>query len=144
MRAGKNGGRLLVVRKGDPSVRDAGGAYHKPITMRETLFLARKASPDAVRTLIRALGSEDQRVAVMSASLLLERAWGKPREQPAEQERGARIDLTRLTKGELDVLVRLAQSGRLTEAPGAEVNEAPGDQVTELPPEIEAKPAEPR
>jgi len=67
----------------------------------------------------------------MSASLILERAWGKAREmKPQEQER-AHIDLSALSKEELDVLMKLVLSGRLKALEAAPVEDAPT---------IEAKP----
>jgi hypothetical protein len=43
--------------------------------------LAREASPDAMRRLIELIRSSDERVALMAADKVLERAWGKPKEQ---------------------------------------------------------------
>jgi hypothetical protein len=43
--------------------------------------LAREASPDAMRRLIELMASPDERVALMAADKILERAWGKPKEQ---------------------------------------------------------------
>jgi hypothetical protein len=97
--------------------------------MIETLHLARKHSPDAMRTLIRNLSHEDGRISTMSASLILERAWGKPREAKPEEQQETQIDLTRLTREELGVLTRLALSGRLRPVPTA----------VEPPPEIETE-----
>jgi hypothetical protein len=94
--------------------------YQKPLTMIETLQLARKHSPDAMRTLIRNLDHEDGRISTMAASLILERAWGKPREAKPEEQHEARIDLTQLTRAELDILLHLVQSDRLREAPVAD------------------------
>jgi hypothetical protein len=85
--------------------------------MIQTLQLARKHSPDAMRTLVRALDHEDTRIAVTAANLLLERAWGKPRDAPPETQEQAQIDLSQLSREELDVLLKLALSGRLTTKP---------------------------
>jgi hypothetical protein len=51
--------------------------------------LCREASPDAARRLIELMYSEDERVALMAADKVLERAWGRPKEpdQPASLER---------------------------------------------------------
>jgi hypothetical protein len=135
MRAGKNGGRLLVLRKGDPSSRGSGSTWTKPAALVETLDLARAAAPAAVRALISALGSPDDRVRVMASQLLLDRALGRPREAPAEVPQEARVDLTRLTGAELRVLHRLVESGRLTETP------TEGDEVM---PEIDGLAVEPQ
>jgi hypothetical protein len=107
---GRNGGSLTPFMPGDKHMT----GYRKPSTYVETLRLARKASPAAMRTLIKNLEHEDGRIATMSASLILERAFGKPREANPEEHRRAHIDLSQLTRAELDILLRLAQSGRLT------------------------------
>jgi hypothetical protein len=110
---GRNGGTLVPFRPGE------GGrtGYHKPINLAETLTLARKASPAAMRTLIRNLDHEDGRIATMSASLVLERAWGKPREMKPEEQQKASIDLTSLSDAELALLMKLVDSGRLRAMP---------------------------
>ena len=43
--------------------------------------MARKASPAAMGRLIELMNSRDERVALMAADKVLERAWGKPKEQ---------------------------------------------------------------
>jgi len=50
----------------------------------EALSLARQAAPDAVRRLIELMGSDDERVAAVACNSILDRALGKPREQPGE------------------------------------------------------------
>ena len=55
-------------------------------TYGEAISLARKAAPDAVRRLIELMGSDDERVAAVACNSILDRALGKPREQPAEPE----------------------------------------------------------
>jgi hypothetical protein len=115
---GKNGGWLKPIAKGD---RLQAG-YRKPHALTETLQAARKASPAAIATLVRHLDHPDGRVAVTAANLLLERAWGRPREQPAEEQQSAQaLDLSGLTDSELAVLLRLVQSGRLRPAPADEL-----------------------
>jgi hypothetical protein len=111
--AGRNGGTLTPFMPDDKHMT----GYRKPSTYVETLRLARKHSPDAMRTLIRNLSHEDGRISTMSASLILERAFGKPREMKPEEQREVRIDLSQLTKAELDILLGLAQSGRLASVP---------------------------
>jgi hypothetical protein len=111
---GKNGGWLRPIAKGD---RIQAG-YRKPHALTQTLQAARKASPAAIATLVRHLDHPDGRVAVTAANLLLERAWGRPREQPAEERETAQaLDLSGLTDAELAVLLRLVQSGRLRPMP---------------------------
>jgi hypothetical protein len=50
--------------------------------------LCREASPDAARRLIGLMYSEDERVALMAADKVLDRAWGRPKEpdQPTSHE----------------------------------------------------------
>jgi hypothetical protein len=120
---GRNGGTLTPFRKGEGRPIGRG----TPITMIQTLQLARRHSVDAVRTLVRALDCEDQRVAVTAANLLLERGWGKPREAPVETPHEAEIDLSQLSNEELRILAQLVTSGRLRPA------------VADAPPEIEVK-----
>jgi hypothetical protein len=110
---GRNGGTLTPFMRGDRHMT----GYRKPNTYVETLRLARKHSPDAMRTLIRNLNHEDGRISTMSASLILERAFGKAREMRLEEQQPAHIDLTQLSGEELAILVKLAQSGRLTSVP---------------------------
>lgn len=86
----------------------------------ETLHLARKASPDAMRTLIKCLNDPDSRTAVVAANSILERAWGKPKESKPEEQEQARIDVTTLTDAELAVLLNMVLSERLRAADGAE------------------------
>jgi hypothetical protein len=42
--------------------------------------LCREASADAARRLIELMYSEDERVALMAADKVLDRAWGRPKE----------------------------------------------------------------
>jgi hypothetical protein len=48
----------------------------------EAVSLAQQAAPDAVRRLIQLMGSDDERVALVASNSILDRALGKPREQP--------------------------------------------------------------
>jgi len=48
--------------------------------------LCREASPDAARRLIELIQSEDERVSLMAADKVFERAWGKPRDYDPAQE----------------------------------------------------------
>jgi hypothetical protein len=97
----------------------------------ETLALARQHSPDAMKTLIARLNDVDGRIAVMSASIILERAFGKPREMRIDEEKH-HIDLSQLNAEEMRIMLALAQSGRL--------KALPGDGQGEAPPTIDAKP----
>jgi hypothetical protein len=48
--------------------------------------LARGHTPEALATLVRALKSEDERVAVTAASVLLDRGWGKVPNAPSNDD----------------------------------------------------------
>ena len=61
-------------QSGNPSGK--GGLYQ------EALRICREASPAAARKMVELMDSDDERVALMAAEKLLERAWGKPREMP--------------------------------------------------------------
>jgi hypothetical protein len=112
---GRNGGTLTPFRPGEGQ----GTGYRKPLNYVETLHLARKSSPAAMRTLIACLDNPDPRTAVVAANSILERAWGKPREMKPEEVEKAHIDLTLLTNAELALLVKLVDSGRMRATPDA-------------------------
>lgn len=61
---------------------------------KECLALAREASPIAIKKLINLMDSCDDRVAIMAADKVLERAYGKAKEQPAEDS-APKIDLSK-------------------------------------------------
>lgn len=113
--AGRHGGTLTPFMPGDRHMT----GYRKPSMYVETLRLARKHSPEAMMTLIRNLSHEDGRISTMSASLILERAFGKAREMKPEETEKTSIDLTTLTSAELALLVKLVESGRLRATPDA-------------------------
>jgi hypothetical protein len=116
---GRNGGTLTPFRPGEGQRV----GYRKPNNYVETLHLARKSSPDAMRTLIKCLNDPDSRTAVVAANSILERAWGKVREQKPEEQHQASIDLSALTDAELALLLKLADSGRLRPAPDAQTDD---------------------
>jgi hypothetical protein len=68
--------------------------------------ICRVATPDAARRLIELMSSFDERVALMAADKLIERAWGKPREYDpkAEEPPAPDIDLSQLSNAELSAL----------------------------------------
>jgi hypothetical protein len=94
----------------------------------EVQQLARAHSLDALRALVRLLDDDDGRVVAVASAAILDRAWGRCREMPAQEVQEERIDLSQLSDAELAVLTRLADSGRL------------GGTETRLPPQIEAQP----
>ena len=87
----------------------------RPGRYQETQQLARSHSLEAVQTLVERLRDPDGRIAVVAANSILERAWGKVREAKPEEHKVASIDLSKLNGAELDLLLRLADSGRLVE-----------------------------
>jgi hypothetical protein len=106
---GKNNGWLKPIQKGDR--RQSG--YRKPDNYVATLHLARKSSPDAMRTLIRLLDDPDGRIAAVAANSVLERAWGKTKEMRPEEGERQSLDVSALTDLELRVLMQAIQDGRL-------------------------------
>jgi hypothetical protein len=126
---GKNGGWLKPIRRGQKT--QAG--YHKPNNYVTTLHLARKSSPDAMRTLIRLLCDPDGRIAAVAANSVLERARGRTKEMQPEEREAARLDLSALTDAELQLLLRLVQSDRFRPVPTDEPTDASD------PPTIEAE-----
>jgi hypothetical protein len=104
----------------------------RPGRYQETQQLARQHSLEAVRTVVERLHDPDGRIAVVAVNSILERAWGRVREQKPEEQQQTHIDLTMLTTAELAILVKLAESGRLRSVPN-------DGEVT---PVIEAEPVE--
>ena len=121
-------GMLRPFKKGDPGRR-------QPIATRytETLHLARAASPEAMQTLISRLHDPDGRIAVVAANSILERAWGRVKEQKPEEVRQQVIDLSKLSNEELALLMKLVESGRLQPVP-----ESPTEIDGEAQPAVEA------
>lgn len=119
---GRNGGVLYPFEKGHGQVP----GFNKPAYLKESLRLARQASPRAVATLIKHLDAEDGRIAVVAAERLLERAWGPARQPPVERQEG-RIDLSKLSDSELKVLLALVERGGLQPLP--ELGEAEPRQI---------------
>jgi hypothetical protein len=95
----------------------------------ETVALAREHSLEAVHTLVERLRDPDGRIAVVAANSVLERAWGRVREAKPEEQPKAQIDLSALTRDELQLLVRLAVSGRIKAVDSASTEEVPTIEV---------------
>lgn len=85
----KTGGWLKPFQKGQ-----SGNPGGKSEGQKECLALAREASPIAMKKLIDLMQSYDDRVAIMAADKVLERAYGKAKEQPAEDS-APKIDLSK-------------------------------------------------
>jgi hypothetical protein len=98
----------------------------------ETVQYAREHSMEALRALVERLYDPDGRIVVVAANSILERAFGRPKEQKPEEQEQVQLDLSSLTREELGVLFRLAQSGRLRSVPTGAASEGPQ-------PEIDAK-----
>ena len=79
----------------------------------ETQRFAREHSLEAMETLAKRLHDPDGRIAVVAANSLLERAWGKVREQKPEEREQMQLDLSQLSGPELALLMKLAASGRI-------------------------------
>jgi hypothetical protein len=122
---------LRPFRKG--SAGNPGGV---PSRYHEAMRIARENSAEAMLTLVAHLKDPDGRVAVTSANLILERAFGKPREFKEDQLGEAHIDLRSLSAAELAILTKLADSGRLGNLP------TDGPQNQAAPPVIEMKPGD--
>jgi hypothetical protein len=59
----------------------------RPSRYHETLALAREAAPEALKVLIGRMHDTDGRVAIVAATAVLEREYGKPREMKPERSR---------------------------------------------------------
>src|SRR5690242_14257348 len=60
----------------------SGNPGGRTIEYKECVRMAKEASPRAMQRLIELMESSDERVAIMAADKIMERAWGKPKEQP--------------------------------------------------------------
>jgi hypothetical protein len=88
--------------------------------------LARAAGPKAIAKLIERLDSDDERISVVAATAILERAYGKPREMDMKDTQGRTIiDLSKLSPAELELLMKLAKSGAVRPADDVDVATPP-------------------
>jgi hypothetical protein len=69
---------------------------------------ARSQSPEALEVLVKAMRSDDERVAVMGALAILERAYGKP-EQKADVTTTHKFAIVPATMNEAEWLERRGQ-----------------------------------
>lgn len=84
-------------------------------TRKTALDLIRDAVPDAIKVLVNALGSPDERVRVVASEQLLNRALGRPSLFAQVENRPTVVDLSHLTEAERDELAAaLATIARLT------------------------------
>lgn len=91
-----------------------------PHLYREMIHLARDHSAAAVRRLISLMKSDDERIAIIAADKLLERAWGKPKDFEPDKAGSAAPDLSKLSSKDLADLRRIAGKVRGVEVPGTE------------------------
>ena len=97
--------------------------------------ICRDASPEAARVLVELLKSDDDRVRLMAAREITDRAWGRPRDfdPAAEKPEGKRFDPRAYTKEELarieEACLVVVDPARVRRARGQDVQEVipPGD-----------------
>src|ERR1700731_2505615 len=104
-------GRGALVRPWQPG--QSGNPTGKGGALRDAQRLAQQSTPKAIRRLIDMLDSKDDRVVVVAANALWEKAGGKVMENNPEKETGKRIDLSKLTAPELQFLLKLVRSGAM-------------------------------
>jgi hypothetical protein len=104
-------GQLRPFRAGESgNPTGKGGLFY------EAQQICREASPEAARRMVELMGSKDERVALMAADKILERAWRRPKEvadevmlDPAAAERAAQQRLE-----VIGLLQRMARAEPLT------------------------------
>ena len=110
------GGRGGTLRPWQPG--QSGNPEGMNQARREAHRLAKQAAPEAIAVLIERMSdpAEDSRVRTVAANAVLDRALGKPKEAPPEDNSDKHdIDLSHLTVAELDELqAALATVRRLT------------------------------
>lgn len=111
---GGRGGWLKPFVKGQ-----TGNPGGKSEGQKECLRLAREASPKAMATLIALMDSGDDRVSIMAADKVLERAYGKAKEQPAD-DKPLGLDLSKCPPEALQ-LIKQALAMIATSAPAQTV-----------------------
>lgn len=109
----KNGGWLQPFQKGKSG--NPGGRTQE---YKDCVAAARTASVSAMEHLIRLMESTDERVALMAADKVLERAWGKVKEQKDDPK--PPLDLSRAPPEALE-LIRQALRMFAQAAPKQEV-----------------------
>jgi hypothetical protein len=85
-----------------------GSAYH------ETMSIARSNAPEAMRRLVELSQSDDERIAFIAASAIIERAWGKaPPFDPTGHPAKSNFDLSRLSLADLRALMAVMEAARV-------------------------------
>ncbi len=82
---------------------------------RDAQRIARQNSPKAMLVLVELLDCDDNRVRVVAANAILDRAMGKPKEPMPERDGGRRLDFSGLSPAELAEMRRLL--GKVGAAP---------------------------
>ena len=74
----------------------AGNPTGRSKRFHEVQQAAREASPEALKTLVELMQSKDERVAIIAANSVLDRAFGKPKEQKTDENQPLRPNLSAL------------------------------------------------
>lgn len=93
------GGRLhpfVPGKSGNPTGRSR--RFH------EVQLAAREASPEAIAALVELVNSDDERVRIIAANSILDRAFGKPKEQKDDSNQALKPNLSALSSVELATL----------------------------------------
>lgn len=93
-----------VLRPWQPG--QSGNPSGTPKATRAALRLAKAAAPDAMRLLIAMMNdpAEDSRARLVAAAHVLDRAMGKPKEAPPDDDGGEKVDLSSLSAEQRDEL----------------------------------------
>jgi hypothetical protein len=105
----------------------------------EALKIFRDASPRAAEIIVAHMESEDQRLSLIAAQTVQQRAWGHPKDYDPMQDRDPlkpKIDITRLSRSERDTLEALLRKAMVQLPQATATDEAGNPIATEmLPPE---------
>lgn len=106
----------------------AGNPQGRSKRFHEVQQLARESAPAALTKLVALMGSPDERVAIIAANSVLDRAFGKPKEQKADDSQQVRPNLSALPPDMLAQL-RSIMSVLAGQAEGAPASEAKAQDV---------------
>lgn len=125
LRPGPKGGMLrsyLPGQVGNPTGRSK--RFH------EVQVAARENSLDALACLVKLMSSDDERVAIIAANSVLDRAFGKPKEQKTDDSQQVRPNLSALSP-EMVAQLRSIMSVLAGQADGAPGEQAKAQDVVE-------------
>ncbi len=92
--------RLANLKPFQKGVSGNPGGVPKSKTKKEIRQLAREHSEDAFKRIVKLMGSDDERVAFMAAKEVLDRAWGKPKDDPDAAGKGTvTVNIVRFADG---------------------------------------------